>query len=220
MVVQARRKREREARRESILDAAESVALELGYSGLTMEAVATAAEIAKGTVYLYFSSKDALFAAIANRRISAMLPKLEAQLASDAMGRAKVASAGRFFAGHFIENPQHFRMMMGWLGSTDPLDTSSEEFALYRSTLGTLLSKVVDAVALGKGDGSITLEGTPSAIALAVWHGLVGILMARLAAPSLPQRVNFPLNFDDVLEVYLRGIDRMLDAAPRKGEAS
>jgi AcrR family transcriptional regulator len=220
MVVQARRKREREARRESILDAAETVAVELGYAGLTMEAVAAAAEIAKGTVYLYFSSKDALFAAIANRRIATMLPKMNAVMDAQRTGKAKVVAAARQFAEHFIAHPEHFRMMSSWLGSTDPLDTSSADFALYRESLGAIIGGVVEAVALGKHDGSVTLEGAPPAIALAVWHGMAGILMARLASPSLPQRVSIQLDFDDVLEVFLRGIDRMLDAAPSKEPAS
>jgi AcrR family transcriptional regulator len=220
MAVKARRKREREARRESILDAAESVAIEVGYSGLTMEAVASAAEIAKGTVYLYFSSKDALFAAIAHRRISAMIPIFTSAMATEPTGRGKVTRAVRIFATHFVENPQHFRIMSGWLASQDPLDTSSAEFAEYRTVLGTMIGKVIEAIVVGKGDGSITLEGAPPAIALAIWHGMAGILMARLAAPSLPQRVNFQLDFDDVMEVYLRGIDRMLDAAPRREPAS
>jgi TetR/AcrR family transcriptional regulator, transcriptional repressor for nem operon len=45
-----------------ILDAAEQLIVEHGYEGMTMEQVASAARVAKGTVYLYFSSKQSLLA--------------------------------------------------------------------------------------------------------------------------------------------------------------
>jgi TetR/AcrR family transcriptional regulator, transcriptional repressor for nem operon len=45
-----------------ILDAAETLIVEHGYEGMTMEQVAAAAGVAKGTVYLYFPSKQSLLA--------------------------------------------------------------------------------------------------------------------------------------------------------------
>jgi TetR/AcrR family transcriptional repressor of nem operon len=43
-----------------ILDAAEQLIVEHGYEGMTMGQVASAAGVAKGTVYLYFTSKQSL----------------------------------------------------------------------------------------------------------------------------------------------------------------
>lgn len=45
-----------------ILDAAEQLIVEHGYEGMTMEQVASSAGVAKGTVYLYFPSKQNLLA--------------------------------------------------------------------------------------------------------------------------------------------------------------
>lgn len=45
-----------------ILDAAEGLIVEHGYEGTTMDQVAAAAGVAKGTVYLYFTSKQSLLA--------------------------------------------------------------------------------------------------------------------------------------------------------------
>jgi TetR/AcrR family transcriptional regulator, transcriptional repressor for nem operon len=45
-----------------ILNAAERLIVEHGYEGMTMEQVASAAGVAKGTVYLYFPSKHSLLA--------------------------------------------------------------------------------------------------------------------------------------------------------------
>jgi AcrR family transcriptional regulator len=45
-----------------ILDAAERLIVEHGYEGMTMDQVAAAAGVAKGTIYLYFPSKQSLLA--------------------------------------------------------------------------------------------------------------------------------------------------------------
>ena len=51
------------ARRDRVLDAAMSLAAEGGYDAVQMRDVATRAQVALGTIYRYFSSKDHLLAA-------------------------------------------------------------------------------------------------------------------------------------------------------------
>ena len=57
----------RTARQEEILDAARRVFAERGFKGTTIADVAEAAGIALGTIYLYFKSKDEIFAALGQR---------------------------------------------------------------------------------------------------------------------------------------------------------
>jgi AcrR family transcriptional regulator len=56
-----------EIRREEIMDAAERLFLEQGVGSTTIDHIATAADVAKGTVYLHFESKQALLAALGER---------------------------------------------------------------------------------------------------------------------------------------------------------
>ncbi len=55
--------RAQEARRQRVVDAAMTLALEGGYDAVQMRDVAAQAHVAMGTVYRYFSSKDHLLAA-------------------------------------------------------------------------------------------------------------------------------------------------------------
>ena len=55
------------ARQEEILDAARRVFAERGFKGTTIADVAEAAGIALGTIYLYFKSKDEIFAVLGQR---------------------------------------------------------------------------------------------------------------------------------------------------------
>jgi AcrR family transcriptional regulator len=69
MSVRERKERERLARRETILAAAARVFAEHGVDGATIEMVARRAELAVGTIYLYFSSRDDLFVSLMAERI-------------------------------------------------------------------------------------------------------------------------------------------------------
>ncbi len=54
----------RAERRRQILDAAQEVFADAGYHGASIHAIIEKAEIARGTFYLYFESKEAVFAAV------------------------------------------------------------------------------------------------------------------------------------------------------------
>jgi AcrR family transcriptional regulator len=70
MSIRERHQRERLARREAILTAAAGVFAEHGLEGATIEMVAREAEVAVGTIYLYFCSRDDLYLSLIAERVS------------------------------------------------------------------------------------------------------------------------------------------------------
>lgn len=72
----ARHKRRPDARPEEIVDAARWVFDRKGYMAATLDQIAERAGIAKGTVFLYFASKEALFRAVADAAMSSNLARL------------------------------------------------------------------------------------------------------------------------------------------------
>jgi AcrR family transcriptional regulator len=69
-------------KRSRILDAAQNLFLRYGVKRTSLDDVVREAGIAKGTLYLYFDSKDALFAAIAERLCAEVLRNAEEAIAS------------------------------------------------------------------------------------------------------------------------------------------
>ena len=69
------------ARPEELIDAALAVFGEHGFRAASLEEVARRAGVSKGTVYLYFASKDDLFRAVVERKIVVLLEEGEALLA-------------------------------------------------------------------------------------------------------------------------------------------
>ena len=66
-----------ELRREELLDAAQQLFLDKGIAATSIDDIASAADVAKGTFYLYFPSKEALLAAIQERFIVTFCTRLE-----------------------------------------------------------------------------------------------------------------------------------------------
>ena len=60
----------RAERRRQILDAAKEVFAEAGYHGASIHAIIERAEIARGTFYLYFESKEAVFGAVLDQALT------------------------------------------------------------------------------------------------------------------------------------------------------
>jgi AcrR family transcriptional regulator len=69
MSVQERHRRERHARGQAILAAASAVFARHGLEGATIEMVAREAEVAVGTIYLYFTSRDDLYLSLIAERM-------------------------------------------------------------------------------------------------------------------------------------------------------
>jgi TetR/AcrR family transcriptional regulator, mexJK operon transcriptional repressor len=63
----SRREANRQSRRETILDVAQCSFLDQGYDGTTMSGIAAQLGGSKGTLWSYFPSKEALFAAVVDR---------------------------------------------------------------------------------------------------------------------------------------------------------
>src|SRR3989454_8788033 len=70
--------RRKDARLEEIVAAALDVFVEHGFAGARMEDVARRAGVTKGTVYLYFKSKEALFKAVVRQTIVPAIAQGEA----------------------------------------------------------------------------------------------------------------------------------------------
>jgi len=70
-------KRRKEARPEEILDAALQLFTEKGFSATRMMDVAKSAGTSKGTLYLYFSNKEAIFKEVVQQRITPQLDIVE-----------------------------------------------------------------------------------------------------------------------------------------------
>lgn len=82
MPQRARKEEDKSSRRTSILAAARRLFARQPYAAISMDRVAAAAGLAKGTLYLYYDTRERLFLALLEEQLGAWFAALEADLAS------------------------------------------------------------------------------------------------------------------------------------------
>ena len=107
----------RAARREQIIAAAAECFARTGYHATTMADIAEAAGVSKGTSYLYFLGKEALFIALYEEWDCGLAARVDAavgELAEPARPspRAVLAAVASAVAAHVLDNPQTCRVLM------------------------------------------------------------------------------------------------------------
>ena len=98
MGIAERKQREKEQRRQHILQVAETIFLEKGINSSTMDEIAAVCELSKGTLYLYFKSKEELFLDICPKQ-KFLLHKIQASkiLLSQSLSIARFKCTVRYY---------------------------------------------------------------------------------------------------------------------------
>jgi AcrR family transcriptional regulator len=102
----------RSQRRQKIVEAASRLFAQLGYADCDMDRVATRLRIAKGTIYLYFASKQELFLACVDHGMTQLQQAVRAAEESTADPFDRIARAIGAYLTFFAEHPQHVELLI------------------------------------------------------------------------------------------------------------
>src|SRR4030042_625741 len=78
MSTMSRREREKQGRKNTIIEAAEGLFSEKGFKETTMQEISERVELSKGTIYLYFKSKEELYLSVCVKGVAEFGEDLEA----------------------------------------------------------------------------------------------------------------------------------------------
>ncbi|MBW1659496.1 MAG: TetR/AcrR family transcriptional regulator, partial [Deltaproteobacteria bacterium] len=106
-VIQRRKEREKNQRRKKILKAAEKVFAKRGFQGATIQEIALEAELSVGTIYNFFSGKDALYSVILISHLDEMREKV-LQHITPIINVKERLKAMLFFQSELIEKNRNF----------------------------------------------------------------------------------------------------------------
>ncbi len=204
MGILSRRQRERQERRSSILDAAESVFFSKGFAAATMDEVAAAAELSKGTLYLYFPSKDELFIGVASRAVATVADDFE-RIVKGSRDPAPVVLAALIAAyAQFVEShPQHFLLAIGSLVSGVPLDCAGAGFDEHRGHIRRITGAVESLLERGKNEGSLRPELDAVQASAQLWAAMIGTLLIRMNAEEMSRRFPSPVDSQALIEGFI-----------------
>lgn len=178
----ARREELKIRRRVEILDAAEIVFRDKGPIAATMDDVAEAADVSKGTLYLYFESKDDLFGALTQRPLDAVLARFAELVELDVDGLTLISRLIDVHHEVIHAHANQMRIAIARLcGGCEP-DPDTPSSRDYSQRVGVLRATYAAAIERGIADGSLRPDLDPSEVAAGLWAGGFGASFIRMNA--------------------------------------
>lgn len=172
-----RKGREKEHRKEEILDAAQKVFFEKGLSASTMDEIAETAELSKGTLYLYYKCKEDLYLGVMMRGMQILYDNLAAVIARNEPVPQTVARLAQAFFDFFKRHREYFRMLH-FLQTPQLHKQATEEMRECCRTLNhQVWESVIDVLRRGIRDGTVRPDLNPAEILVILWSSATALLL-------------------------------------------
>ena len=199
------RSAEAESKREHIMLAAERLFADRRFHEITLDEVAKAAGVGKGTIYLYFADKDDLFFQVVMSGFAQLCEIVERGRAEGAAFHECLLAVCRQISAFFQRRRQLLRMMQAEDGRLDcQRGAMHERWHAHRQQLVAALGRIL---ADGVSENAVRADVPPEILAAF----LLGMLRTRAREVEVPDRM--PL--EAVVELFLHGAGGEGQAAPR-----
>ena len=180
----SRRKREAEARRREILEAAARVFARRGFHAATIAEVAADAGAAVGSIYLYFNTKEQLYFSLVDEKTEEFLSFLHAELALSPTALGKLRRLVVAELEFFNRNREFFRIYLStrngleWTLKDDFGEAVSRKYAAYLEMVTAIIKRGIDEE---------ELRAAPPADLAYALVGMVNSLVFRWVAEDDPE---------------------------------
>lgn len=180
MGLHERRRREKEHRRSAILNAARKLFFEKGFKYVTVDDIAKKSELSKGSIYLYFKSKEEIYTHILFSDIDKFHKKSAHLLLDRRPAPELVLEFACIYIDFFLSDRELFRIMMTFMLHTQDMNLAeSVNEHIIEVTNNTI--KIIEAI-LQRG---IEQHEFPANINVrqcrnAIWGFLNGIISLHL----------------------------------------
>jgi len=119
MAVAERRLREKEARKQQILDAARDLFFQQGFDSTTIEEIAERTELSKGAIYLHFPSKEEIYITLMLEGSHILFEMMKESVSADLPADTLIRRLGQSYFRFYREYTGYFRMLFLYLSSSE-----------------------------------------------------------------------------------------------------
>lgn len=207
MGLEERRKRERDNRRNAILKAARKLFFERGFKPVTVDSIARKAELSKGSIYLYFNSKEEIYTQILLNDIDKFHEHFTDLLKNSPSASEALLRFTGIYVDLFLNDRELFRILMTFMLHTSDMNLPEELNSHIIRATNRNISIIEEIFKYGIDRGEF-----PATINLrlnrnAIWGLLNGIISLHLFTGGESKRADVIHGTLRVgLEVYIRGL--------------
>ncbi len=208
MGIAERKEREKQQRREEIVGAAEEVFFTKGFDRSTMDDIAGQAELSKGTLYLYFKSKEDLHMAVAHRAVSLLAQETGGIEEGPGTALEKLVKLGRAAIAFSQKHPDHMKSIIFLEGmEMQQVSFSATEFqeVVYKESPVGMVVRIVEQ---GVRERLIRNDIPPLVIAHTLWMQLVSVMRFVMSRSLMFQMLELSPEslYENHFEVVINGI--------------
>jgi len=202
-----RREREKEQRRNAILRAARKEFFEKGFRSVTVDSIARRSELSKGAIYLYFKSKEEIYAQILLRDIDKFHDRVGALLDTSKSASDNLRQYAEVYAAFFFSDRELFRIFMNFMIQHNPVHfTPNINDHIVKSTNQTVII-IEQILQMGVDRGEFPKGLDIRICRNALWGLLNGIIALHLFSgreETREERVRTQIRGG--LEVFIKGL--------------
>jgi AcrR family transcriptional regulator len=179
MGIHERKEREKERRREEILDAAQRVFVEKGLTTATVDDIAIAAELSKGTLYLYFESKEDIYIALMMRGLRLLYSMFNNIISVETSVVKILHRMEEAYTEFFNTQRNYFRMLDSAFRPNVHKEVSEEMRRTYTTQSQKNWEQIIDLFNRGVREKKIRNDINPVDMAIIIWSNATA-LMTRI----------------------------------------
>ena len=210
MGIAERLEREREQRRKTILNAAKKLFFRKGLENTTMDEIAENAELSKGTLYLYFQSKEILAISIIKEISDLMNKDLRKAADTGKNGIERIKDVTQALTDFFKKRRKEFQFFKYMDVVAASLGSENDIFMHWKSGVEEIIHVVLEIVIEGIEDGSIRRDIEPDKAAF-VYSNMVLSFLIRLSNDHGVILMDQELTEDEIIESMFKMIIIMLE---------
>ena len=206
MSTKDRREQEKENRRQVILDAAEAIMQANGIHGLNVDLIAHETQLAKGTIYLYFKSKEEILATLTLKARNLLFQAFKEAVSKHDSPIEQLKSVVYANYQFYQENP-----LLNDLVSLYEANSQLVETADLQEASDNITRLIVEIAQKAKENGTLNPSINPLHFTVILWGMTIGLHQVfKIKGKTLQENLNVAEH--ELLESYIQFLDNGMRA--------
>ena len=202
-----KRKKEKEGKKNNILRAARKLFFDRGFKFVTVDSIAAKAGVSKGSIYLYFDSKEEIYAQVLITDNIELNKNIRIFSTKEAPAAELLLEFSQIYINYFLEHNELFRILMTFMLQTEQMNLTQEQNTeLIRTTndnikvISTIIQKGIDS---GEFSPTIDIRQTQNAI-WGLFNGIISLYLFMGNPAKRAERIHSMVK--DSLTIFIKGL--------------
>jgi AcrR family transcriptional regulator len=202
-----RRKKEKENRKNSILKAARKLFFERGFKSVTVDVIAAKAEVSKGSIYLYFDSKEEIYTQILITANVERHKDIENFAKKEGTASELLLDFARNYVDFFLENNELFRILMTFMLHSHNMNLTEDQNTQLIHTTNENIRTISEILQKGVDSGEFVSDLDFRQLQNAIWgllNGVISLYIYTGAPEKRAERIHSAIR--ESLKIFIKGI--------------